>query len=52
VATPETHAALACNPGVVQTPMTAAWPDAVKAKAIELTPLGRLAQPDDIASVA
>ncbi len=25
---------------------------AVKAKAIELTPLGRLAEPDDIASVA
>jgi NAD(P)-dependent dehydrogenase (short-subunit alcohol dehydrogenase family) len=40
------------NPGVVQTPMTGAWPAAVKEKAIELTPLGRLAQPDDIASVA
>jgi 3-oxoacyl-[acyl-carrier protein] reductase len=32
--------------------MTASWPAAVKAKAIELTPLGRLAEPDDIASVA
>ena len=32
--------------------MTAAWPQAIKDKAIELTPLGRLAQPDDIASVA
>lgn len=40
------------NPGVVQTPMTSSWPAAVKEKAIELTPLGRLAQPDDIASVA
>jgi hypothetical protein len=30
--------------------MTASWPAAVKAKAIELTPLGRLAEPDDIAS--
>jgi len=30
----------------------AAWPQAIKDKAIELTPLGRLAQPDDIASVA
>jgi 3-oxoacyl-[acyl-carrier protein] reductase len=42
----------AVNPGVVQTAMTASWPAAVKAKAIELTPLGRLAEPDDIASVA
>lgn len=42
----------AVNPGVVQTPMTTSWPAAVKAKAIELTPLGRLAEPDDIASVA
>jgi len=42
----------AVNPGVVRTPMTAAWPTAVKDKAIELTPLGRLAEPDDIASVA
>lgn len=42
----------AVNPGVVQTPMTIAWPEAVKQKAIELTPLGRLALPDDIASVA
>jgi 3-oxoacyl-[acyl-carrier protein] reductase len=42
----------AVNPGVVRTPMTTSWPAAVKAKAIELTPLGRLAEPDDIASVA
>jgi len=42
----------AVNPGVVQTPMTTSWPAAVKAKAIELTPLGRLAEPDDIAGVA
>src|SRR5579875_193635 len=42
----------AVNPGVVRTPMTATWPAAVKDKAIELTPLGRLAEPDDIASVA
>jgi 3-oxoacyl-[acyl-carrier protein] reductase len=42
----------AVNPGVVETAMTASWPAAVKAKAIELTPLGRLAEPDDIASVA
>lgn len=42
----------AVNPGVVQTPMTSSWPAAVKDKAIELTPLGRLAEPDDIAAVA
>jgi NAD(P)-dependent dehydrogenase (short-subunit alcohol dehydrogenase family) len=42
----------AVNPGVVETPMTMSWPAAVKEKAIELTPLGRLAEPDDIASVA
>ena len=40
------------NPGVVETAMTAGWPSVVKQKAIELTPLGRLAQPDDVASVA
>jgi 3-oxoacyl-[acyl-carrier protein] reductase len=42
----------AVSPGVVQTPMTMSWPAAVKEKAVELTPLGRLAQPDDVASVA
>lgn len=42
----------AVSPGVVQTPMTASWPSVVKEKAIELTPLGRLAEPDDVASVA
>ncbi len=42
----------AVNPGVVQTPMTTSWSAAAKARAIELTPLGRLAEPDDIASVA
>jgi 3-oxoacyl-[acyl-carrier protein] reductase len=42
----------AINPGVVQTPMTMSWPAAIKEKAIELTPLGRLAEPDDVASVA
>ena len=42
----------AVNPGVVETPMTQDWPSDVKENAIRLTPLGRLAQPDDIASVA
>ncbi len=42
----------AVNPGVVQTPMTKEWPDSVKAKTVELTPLGRLAEANDVASVA
>lgn len=42
----------AVNPGVVRTPMTESWPDEVKNQAVQLTPLGRLAEPDDIAGVA
>jgi 3-oxoacyl-[acyl-carrier protein] reductase len=42
----------AVNPGVVDTPMTAAWSDELKAETIRRTPLGRIAQPDDIADVA
>jgi NAD(P)-dependent dehydrogenase (short-subunit alcohol dehydrogenase family) len=42
----------AINPGVVDTPMTATWPAELKAETIRRTPLGRLAQPDDIADVA
>jgi NAD(P)-dependent dehydrogenase (short-subunit alcohol dehydrogenase family) len=40
------------NPGVVDTPMTAAWPAELKAETVRRTPLGRIAQPDDIADVA
>jgi 3-oxoacyl-[acyl-carrier protein] reductase len=42
----------AVSPGVVETPMTAAWPAELKAETVRRTPLGRLAQPDDIADVA
>ena len=42
----------AINPGVVDTPMTAGWSAELKAETIRRTPLGRLAQPDDIADVA
>jgi 3-oxoacyl-[acyl-carrier protein] reductase len=42
----------AINPGVVETPMTAAWPAELKAETVRRTPLGRIAQPDDIADVA
>jgi 3-oxoacyl-[acyl-carrier protein] reductase len=42
----------AVNPGVVETPMTAAWPAELKAETVRRTPLGRIARPDDIADVA
>jgi 3-oxoacyl-[acyl-carrier protein] reductase len=42
----------AISPGVIDTPMTAAWPQAVKDGAVAQTPLGRLAVPQDVASVA
>jgi 3-oxoacyl-[acyl-carrier protein] reductase len=42
----------AVSPGVVDTPMTTAWPQAVKDGAVAQTPLGRLAVPYDVASVA
>jgi 3-oxoacyl-[acyl-carrier protein] reductase len=40
------------NPGVVDTPMTSSWSAELKTETIRRTPLGRLAQPDDIAEVA
>ena len=42
----------AVSPGVIDTPMTAGWPQAVKAGAVAQTPLGRLATPEEVASVA
>jgi 3-oxoacyl-[acyl-carrier protein] reductase len=42
----------AVSPGVIDTPMTASWPKAVKDGAVAQTPLGRLALPQDVASVA
>jgi 3-oxoacyl-[acyl-carrier protein] reductase len=42
----------AVSPGVIDTPMTAFWPKAIKEGAIAQTPLGRLAVPKDVASVA
>lgn len=42
----------AVSPGVIDTPMTMSWPKAVKESAVAQTPLGRLALPDDVASVA
>lgn len=42
----------ALSPGVIETPMTASWPRAVKDAAVGQTPLGRLATPRDVAAVA
>jgi NAD(P)-dependent dehydrogenase (short-subunit alcohol dehydrogenase family) len=42
----------AINPGVVDTPMTSGWSADLKSETIRRTPLGRLAQPDDVAEVA
>lgn len=40
------------NPGIVETPMADAIPAELKAERVQRTPLGRLAQPDDVADVA
>ena len=40
------------NPGVVETAMTAQWPDEVKRRMAGVTPLGRIAVPDDIGAVS
>ena len=42
----------AINPGVIDTPMTDAWPAAIKSDYVRRMPLGRLGQPKDIADVA
>jgi 3-oxoacyl-[acyl-carrier protein] reductase len=42
----------AINPGVIDTPMTSGWSAEVMRGAVERTPLGRIAKPDDIADVA
>ena len=42
----------AIAPGFVETPMTDAVPEKIRAKATAGTPLGRIAQPEEIASVA
>jgi 3-oxoacyl-[acyl-carrier protein] reductase len=38
------------NPGVVDTPMTAGWPEDVKARTTEATPLGRMATAAEVAA--
>jgi NAD(P)-dependent dehydrogenase (short-subunit alcohol dehydrogenase family) len=38
-------------PGVIETPMTAAWPDEVRGRFAAGTPLGRLGRPEEVASI-
>lgn len=40
------------NPGVVRSPMTESWPQAIMEQTLARTPLGRIASPEDIADVA
>lgn len=42
----------AISPGVIETPMTATWPQAIKDAAARQTPLGRLATAGEVAAVA
>jgi NAD(P)-dependent dehydrogenase (short-subunit alcohol dehydrogenase family) len=42
----------AINPGVVESPMTKAWPRSLMEQTLARTPLGRIAVPEDIAQVA
>ncbi len=41
----------AVAPGVIESPMTAPWPDEVKKGFIEKIPLGRLGRPEEVAKV-
>jgi 3-oxoacyl-[acyl-carrier protein] reductase len=41
----------AVAPGVIESPMTAPWPEEVKKSFIEKIPLGRLGKPEDVAKV-
>jgi NAD(P)-dependent dehydrogenase (short-subunit alcohol dehydrogenase family) len=42
----------ALNPGVVDSPMIQSWPREIINQTVSRTPLGRIAQPDDISDVA
>jgi len=39
------------NPGVIETPMIAAWPAEVRERTVEATPLGRTGTPEEVAAV-
>ena len=39
------------NPGIIDTPMIAAWPPEVRKQTVALTPLGRVGTPEEVAAV-
>jgi 3-oxoacyl-[acyl-carrier protein] reductase len=39
------------NPGVIETPMIAAWPPDVRERTVTATPLGRVGTPEEVAAV-
>jgi 3-oxoacyl-[acyl-carrier protein] reductase len=39
------------NPGIIDTPMTVAWPADVRERNVRATPLGRTGRPEEVASV-
>jgi 3-oxoacyl-[acyl-carrier protein] reductase len=39
------------SPGIIDTPMTAAWPSEVRARLVGATPLGRLGRADEVAAI-
>jgi 3-oxoacyl-[acyl-carrier protein] reductase len=39
------------NPGIIDTPMTASWPDELRERTIAQTPLGRIGVPEEVAAV-
>jgi 3-oxoacyl-[acyl-carrier protein] reductase len=39
------------NPGIIDTPMTVAWPAEVRERNVRATPLGRTGRPEEVASV-
>src|SRR5439155_13207550 len=39
------------NPGIIDTPLTAAWPAEVRERTVAQTPLGRMGQPEEVAAI-
>jgi 3-oxoacyl-[acyl-carrier protein] reductase len=39
------------NPGIIETPMTASWPQDVLERTVSQTPLGRMGKPEEVAAI-
>jgi 3-oxoacyl-[acyl-carrier protein] reductase len=39
------------NPGIIDTPMSAAWPAKVRERTVAQTPLGRMGRPEEVAAI-